>query len=166
MAAAPLVSRIARELNRDAGIYNVVSMEDVVANKLSRPRLYAVVLGIFATAAVVLAAIGLYGVMAYSVAKRTGEIGVRVALGAERRQVMALVLRETLMLTAIGMTIGLAGAAAVTRYLEALLFGLTPLDPATFVAVSGLFVVLAAVAAYVPTRRALRIDPVVALRAE
>jgi predicted permease len=166
MTAAPLVSRVARGLNRDAGIYNVVSMEDVVANKLSRPRLYAVLLGIFAIVAVALAAIGLYGVMAYSVARRTGEIGVRVALGAERRQVMALVLRETLMLTVIGTTIGLAGAASVTRYLEALLFGVTPVDPATFVAVSGLFVVVAAVATYVPTRRALRIDPVVALRAE
>lgn len=165
-AVVPLVSRIARELNRDAGIYNVVTMEDVVANKLSRPRLYAVLLGIFATVAVVLAAVGLYGVMAYSVARRTGEIGVRVALGADRRQVMTLVLRQSLRLTAAGMTIGLAGAAAVTRYLEALLFGLTPLDPSTFVAVAGSFMGMALVASYVPTRRALRIDPVVALRAE
>jgi ABC-type antimicrobial peptide transport system permease subunit len=141
-------------------------MEDVVANKLSRPRLYAVLLGVFAGIAVVLAAVGLYGVMAYSVARRTGEIGVRVALGAERRQVMTLILRQSLLLTAAGMTIGFAGAAAMTRYLEALLFGLAPLDPSTFVAVAGLFIGMALLASYVPTRRALRIDPVVALRAE
>jgi putative ABC transport system permease protein len=166
MVAAPLASRVARELNRDAGVYNIVSMDDVVANKLSRPRLYAVLLGVFAAIAVVLAAIGLYGVMAYAVTRRTGEIGVRVALGAERRQVMTLVLRQSLVLTAVGMTLGLAGAAAVTRYLEALLFGLTPLDPATFAAVMILFIAVAIAASYVPTRRALRIDPVVALRTD
>lgn len=166
MAAAPVVSRVVRSLNRDAGVYNVVSMEDVVANKLSRPRLYAVLLGIFAAIAVVLAATGLYGVMTYSVARRTGEIGVRVALGAERRQVMTLVLRQGMLLTAAGMMVGFAGAAAMTRYLEALLFGLTPLDPMTFIGVAALFVGTAILASYVPTRRALRIDPVVALRTE
>ena len=137
-----------------------------MANSTSRPRLYAALLGLFAAVAAALAVVGLYGVIAYGVAQRKREIGIRVALGATRTQVIGLVLRQSLALTAVGILIGLAGAAALTRYLESMLFGLTPLDPTTWGAVSVLFAMVAAVAAYVPARCAMTIDPMRALRAE
>ena len=141
-------------------------MDDIVSNRIARPRMYAVLLGIFAGIGVALAAIGIYGVMAYSVSQRTREIGIRVALGAQRSEVVGLVLNQSLVLTVVGIALGIAGAAAVTRYLEGLLFGLTPLDPATFIGVSVMFAAVALVAAYVPARRATRVDPLVALRCE
>jgi ABC-type antimicrobial peptide transport system permease subunit len=104
--------------------------------------------------------------IAYGVAQRRREIGIRVALGATRKQVIVLVLRQSLLLTALGILIGVVGAATLTRYLEGMLFGLTPLDPTTWAGVSVLFATFAAVAAYVPARRAMTIDPVRALRAE
>jgi ABC-type antimicrobial peptide transport system permease subunit len=105
-------------------------------------------------------------VIAYAVAQRTREIGIRMALGAPRAQVIGLVLRQSLLLTAAGILIGIAGAATLTRYLEGMLFGLTPLDPTTWIGVSVLFAIVAAIAAYVPARRATTIDPLHALRAE
>jgi putative ABC transport system permease protein len=104
--------------------------------------------------------------MAYSVTQRTREIGIRMALGAQRRQVMGLVLRQSTMVVVIGLSLGLAGAAAATRYLENLLFGLTPLDPRTFVAVALAFALVATIAAWVPARRATAIEPSIALRSE
>lgn len=104
--------------------------------------------------------------MAHSVAQRTREIGIRVALGAGRRQVLALVVGHGAVLTLAGVIIGLAGAAAVTRYLEGMLFGLTPLDPPTFIAVSLMVAMVATLASYIPARRATKVDPVVALRCE
>jgi putative ABC transport system permease protein len=141
-------------------------MEQVVASTISRPRLYAVLLGIFSVIGLGLAVIGIYGVMSYSVAQRTREIGIRVALGAPRTQVIALVVRQSAVLTAIGIVVGLSGAALVSRYLEGLLFGVTPLDPMTFAAAAAVFASVALVAAYGPTRRATGIDPLIALRAE
>jgi putative ABC transport system permease protein len=141
-------------------------MDQLVANRISRPRMYAVLLGIFAAVAVALAAIGIYGVLAYSVAQRTREIGVRMALGARRAAVMRLVLGQSLVWTFAGISLGLAGAAVLTRYLDRMLFGLTRLDPATFAAVPVLFGVVAALASYVPARRATRVDPSIALRSE
>ena len=111
-----------------------------------------------------LAAIGIYGVLAYAVVQRTQEIGIRMALGAQRAQVLALVLRKGLILTAIGIALGLAGAAAGARLLEGMLFGITPLDPKTFVAVSLMFSLVATFASYVPARRATKVNPIVALR--
>jgi len=137
-----------------------------VSNAMSRPRLYAVLLGLFAGVAMVLASIGIYGVLAYLVSHRTREIGIRLALGAQRRQVVSLVLRQTAVLTAAGVAIGVAGAATLGRYLEGLLFGLTPLDAGTFVVVVVLFAAVAGLASFIPARRATRIDPLVALRAE
>jgi putative ABC transport system permease protein len=141
-------------------------MDQLVANRISRPRMYAVLLGIFAAVAVALAAIGIYGVLAYSVAQRTREIGIRMALGARRAAVMRLVLGQSLVWTFAGISLGLAGAAVLTRYLDRMLFGLTRLDPATFAAVSVLFGLVAALASYVPARRATRVDPSIALRSE
>jgi putative ABC transport system permease protein len=125
-----------------------------------------VLLGIFAGVAMILAAIGIYGVLSYVVAHRAREIGIRMALGAQSIRVLSVVLRQTTTLTAIGVAVGLAGAAALSRYLEGLLYGLTPLDPTTFLAVVVVFGVVATVASYVPARRATRVDPLVALRSE
>jgi ABC-type antimicrobial peptide transport system permease subunit len=113
-----------------------------------------------------LAAIGIYGVLSYLVTQRAREIGIRMALGAQQRQVVSLVLRQTAVLTVAGVVIGVAGAAALSRYLEGLLFGLTPLDAGTFVTVVMLFAATAALASFVPARRATRIDPLIALRTE
>ena len=119
---------------------------------------------VFAGVAGCLAAIGIYGVLAYAVVQRTQEIGIRMALGAQRAQVLALVLRKGLILTAIGIALGLAGAAAGARLLDGMLFGITPLDVQTFVAVSIMFSLVAMLASYVPARRATKVNPIVALR--
>ena len=155
-----------RQIDPNATVDNIATMDQIVSNAMSRPRLYAVLLGIFAGVAMLLAAIGIYGVLAYLVSHRTREIGIRMALGAQRMQVLALVLHQAAVLTAIGVAAGVAGAAALSRYLEGLLFGLTPLDATTFIAVVVIFGVVAALAAYVPARRATRVDPLVALRTE
>jgi putative ABC transport system permease protein len=156
----------ARQFDAHASLDAVATMEQIVSNSITRPRMYAVLVGIFAGVAFALAVIGLYGVMAYAVVQRTREIGVRVALGAERRDVMRLVLRRSVALTAGGIVIGIAGAAGLTRYLESLLFGLRPLDPATFAAVAVAFAAVAMLASYVPARRAASVDPLIALRHE
>jgi putative ABC transport system permease protein len=160
------VRGLIRQVNARAGIFNVATMEQLVSNSVSRRRMYAVLLGIFASVAVMLAVIGIYGVMAYAVAQRAREIGIRMALGAQRSEVLTLVLRQGLALTAAGIVVGLAGAAAVTRYLARMLFGLTPLDPTTFIAASLMFGVVATLASYVPARRATKVDPLIALRSE
>jgi predicted permease len=160
------VRSVIRDLESQAALFSVAPMRQLVSATISRPRMYAVLLGIFAGVGLVLAAIGIYGVMAYSVARRTREIGIRRALGAPRARVVGLVLGQSAALTAVGILVGLAGAAATTRYLQGMLFGLTPLDPSTFIIVSVLFAIVALVAAFVPARRATRVDPLVALRAE
>jgi putative ABC transport system permease protein len=162
----PSVRTIVQQMDQQASLFYVAPMEQVVASTLSRPRLYAVLLGIFSVMGLGLAVIGIYGVMAYSVAQRTREIGIRVALGARRAQVIALVVRQSAALTLVGIVLGLCGAAMLTRYLEGLLFGVTPLDPVTFAAAAALFTLVALVAAYGPTRRATGVDPLVALRAD
>ena len=164
MAILPHVREIARQLDADAGLFNVATMEQVVSNRISRTRMFAVLLGIFAAVAGALAAIGIYGVMAYSVAQRTREIGIRIALGARPSEVLFLVLGQSTAVIAAGIVAGLAGAAAATRSLQGMLFGLTPLDPTTFVAVSVAFGAIAMLAAYLPARRATKVDPLVALR--
>jgi putative ABC transport system permease protein len=160
------VRGLVRQLDAEAALFNVAPMEQIVARSMSKPRMYAVLLGIFATVGVALAVVGIYGVMAYTVAQRTREIGIRMALGAERTSVMAIVLRHSMTLTAVGIAIGLVGASALTRYLRALLFGITPTDATTYIAVTVLFAVIAALASLVPARRATRIDPLTALRYE
>jgi len=166
VALVSSVRSIVRELDAAATMDNVATMDQIVSNAMSRPRLYAVLLGIFAGVAMILAAIGIYGVLSSLVAHRTREIGIRMALGAQRAQVVTLVLRHTTVLTVFGVAGGVAGAAALSRYLEGLLFGLTPLDVATFAGVVVLFVAVATLASYIPARRATRVDPLVALRTE
>jgi len=121
---------------------------------------------LFGGLALLIAALGLYGVTSYTVSRRFTEIGIRMALGAQSSHVLGLVLRQSLALTAMGIGLGLAGASVVTRYLRGMLFGLTPLDPGTFIGVAVLFAVVAAVAASIPAHRATRVDPLVALRTD
>jgi putative ABC transport system permease protein len=166
VAAIPAVRRAVTSVDPLAGIDAVAPMDRLVASSLARQRFYAVMLGVFAAVAALLAAIGIYGVLAYAVVQRTQEIGVRIALGASRAQVLTLVLRRGLLLAAIGIALGLAGAASATRYLQGMLFGITPLDTGTFTAVALTFIAVAALASYLPARRATQIDAMAALRTE
>jgi ABC-type antimicrobial peptide transport system permease subunit len=129
-------------------------------------RMAATVLGSFGVLAIVLAAIGIYGVMSYVVAGRTREIGVRIALGAKRRDVLLLIIRQGMTLAAIGLGFGLLGAFGVAQLLSKLLFGVSPVDPLTFAGVSLLLALVAGLACYLPARRATKVDPLVALRYE
>lgn len=131
-----------------------------------RPRLYAVLLGVFAAVAIALAAVGVFSVVAYAVAQRTREMGIRLALGARRSTILLLVLRQSTLLTGLGVVIGLLGASALAGYLEGMLFGVTPHAPETFASVGAGFLVVATGAALLPAFRATRIDPAVALRSE
>jgi putative ABC transport system permease protein len=165
-AAIPAFTRAVRAIDPNAGIESLLPMEQLVAGSVARQRFYAVMLSVFAGVAAILAAIGIYGVLAYAVVRRTREIGIRMALGAQRAQVLRLILGKGAILTSIGIALGLAGAAAGTRVLQDLLFAVTPLDPQTFIAVSLLFGLVATVASYLPARRATTVDPMVALRNE
>jgi putative ABC transport system permease protein len=165
-SVVPAIRRLVETADPDAGIDALVPMSQLVAGSLARERFSAVVLGGFAGVAAALAAIGIYGVLAYLVVQRTSEIGIRMALGARRGQVLALVLRKGLALTAVGVTLGLMSAAGATRLLQGMLFGITPLDPQTFVAVALVFGVVTTCASYVPARRATKVDPMIALRTE
>jgi predicted permease len=150
----------------NAALDAIMPMDRLVANSVARQRFYAVMLAAFAAVAALLGAIGVYGVLAYFVVERTREIGLRMALGAGRRQVLGLVLGRGLVCAAIGIALGLAGAAAGTRYLQSMLYGITPLDGSTFALVAIGFAAVAALASYVPARRATRLDPMVALRVD
>jgi putative ABC transport system permease protein len=162
----PTMRTLVGRVDPNVGIDALIPMDQLVASSLTRQRFYAAVMGAFAAIAVLLSAVGVYGVLAYAVGQRTREFGVRTALGARSRDVLALVLRQGLGLTSIGIGIGLAGALALTRYLEGMLYGVTPLDPLTYVAVVALFAAVTSIASYVPARRATRIDPLMALRYE
>jgi putative ABC transport system permease protein len=143
---------------------SITTMEDRLLSSLDRPRFYAIIVAAFAVSAVTIAAVGLFGVLSYSVAQRTREIGVRAALGAQPRHVAALVLRQGLGITAAGLIVGLAAALAVGQTLESFMFGVTTADAISVLAVPALLLPVAGLACYLPMRRAMRIDPVQAFR--
>jgi ABC-type antimicrobial peptide transport system permease subunit len=133
---------------------------------VTTPKVYGLTAGGFAAVAVILAALGLYGVLAYSIGTRTREFGIRIALGAATITIVTSVMREAFATVALGITLGIGGALYLSRFLEAMLFGIEPHDATTFAGVVLLFLAVAALASYIPARRATRVDPVVALRAE
>jgi len=153
-------------LDKNQPVYSIRTLDSVLSESVAGPRFRTLLLGIFAGVALILAGIGIYGVISYAVSQRTQEIGIRMALGARAADVLKLVVKGGMMLALIGVAIGLAGAFAVTRLLTTLLFGVTPTDAATFVTVSAGLIVVALFACYIPARRAARVDPLVALRYE
>lgn len=164
-----LVGGVRKEVNAldpDQPIAAIRPMTEWVAMSAAGARYRTTLLGLFALLAMILAATGIYGVMSYSVAQRTQEIGVRMALGARPLDVLKLVVRQGMMLALIGVIVGLAGALALTRVMSSLLFGVTERDPITFVAVAALLIVVAFISCFVPAHRATRIDPLIALRCE
>jgi putative ABC transport system permease protein len=162
----PGVSAAVHGIDRELPLADVRTMDAVVDATLARPRVVAVLLAVFAAMALALAAVGVYGVMAYSVAQRTQEIGVRMALGATTESVFGLVIGDALRLVGIGVAAGLVCAAGLTRLLTTLLYETEPLDPVTFIVTAVLLTVVAMLASFVPARRGTRIAPVEALRSE
>ncbi|MGC2719021.1 MAG: ABC transporter permease, partial [Candidatus Acidiferrales bacterium] len=152
--------------DKNLPISEVVTMDGVISAANAEPRFEMSLLGVFAGVALALAAVGVYGMMSYSVSRRTHEIGIRISLGASRGQVLLLILRQGLVLAAVGLGIGVIGALLLSRLMAGLLYGVQPTDPITFVGVGALLLMVAGAAAYVPARRAMRVDPIVALRYE
>ena len=163
---AAAVRAAIRSLDPDQPVYGFASMEAQLGRSVARPRFAALLFAVFSGVALILAAIGIYGVMSYSVSQRTGEIGIRMALGAQRRDVLRLVFGEGARLVALGLGGGVVGALLLTRFIASMLFGVSAYDPLTFVAIATLLALVALFACLVPLRRATRINPLDALRAE
>jgi putative ABC transport system permease protein len=153
-------------LDKDQPVYSVRSLDSVLSESVAGPRFRTLVLGVFAGVALILASVGIYGVISYGVSQRTQEIGIRMALGARTPDALKLVVKGGMMLVLIGVAIGIAGAFALTRLLTSLLFGVAPTDAMTFASVAALLIIVSALACYIPARRATKVDPLVALRYE
>jgi putative ABC transport system permease protein len=160
------IRRIVHEQDAEIFVGNLQPMEFLLGRNLAQPRFNMILLGVFAAVAMVLAAIGIYGVIAYSVAQRTREIGIRMALGAQRTDMLRMVLRQSLSVVLIGLALGLVAAFAATRLLASLLYGVGANDLFTYVSVVLLLGATALLASYIPARRAMKVDPMVALRYE
>jgi putative ABC transport system permease protein len=162
----PAVTKVVGGMDQDVPLFGVKSMEEYLSASVAAPRFSTTLLSIFAAVALVLTIVGLYGVMSYAVAQRTNEIGIRLALGAQSRDVLLMIVKQGSTLILLGLVIGLAGAFALTRWIASLLFGVTAKDPLTFAAVSVLLAVVALMACYIPALRATKVDPMEALRRE
>jgi putative ABC transport system permease protein len=166
---APLVAAVRREVNSidpDLALADIKTMEQLMSESLGRSRYRGVLLGIFAVVALTLATVGIYGVIAYAVSQRTREIGIRIALGARRRDIFRMVVGHGMILSLIGVALGVAASLALTRFLSSLLYGVSNTDPLTFTSVVLLLITVALLACSIPARRATRIDPLIALRHE
>jgi putative ABC transport system permease protein len=153
-------------VDRDQPLFRIQTMQQVVEDSVAGRRFQMSLLGVFATIALGLAAIGIYGLMSYTINQRTHEIGIRMALGAKRQDVLNLVVRHGMMLAITGVVLGTVGALLQTRFLSGLLYGVGVNDPTTLLSVATLLIGVAALASYIPARRATRLDPMVALRHE
>jgi ABC-type antimicrobial peptide transport system permease subunit len=155
-----------RAVDPNLPVIGLSTMSEVVSESVATPRFYMVMLAAFAAIALVLAAIGIYGVISYTVAQRSRELGIRIALGASKERVVGLVIGEGLTLTGIGIAIGLAAAFGLTRLISSLLFGVAPADVMTFGVVASALVLVALAASWIPARRAAAVDPLIAMRSE
>jgi putative ABC transport system permease protein len=153
-------------VDKDQPVFDTKTIEDLVADSFGRARSLASLLGGFSAVALLLAALGTYGLISYTVSQRTREIGIRMAVGAQSGDVLRLVVREGMNLTFVGLTIGLSAGLATARFLSSFLYGVKPADPASFVGVALLLTATAALACFIPARRAMRVEPLVALRHE
>jgi predicted permease len=165
-SAGAVIRSELKEMNNDQVMYNVQTMREIIADSLATRRVSMIVLGVFAALALGLASMGIYGVISYLVGQRTHEIGIRMALGAKQGDVLRMVLSEGLRMTMIGIAMGLLAALGLTQLMTNLLFGVSATDPLTFAGVGMILTVVALTACYVPARRAMRVDPLVALRYE
>jgi ABC-type antimicrobial peptide transport system permease subunit len=165
-AAIAAIRQAARSIDPNLPLFNIRTQSELIARSFTRERLFATLSSFFGLLALALVSIGLYGVMSYTVARRTREIGIRMALGAQSGKVLRMVLGESLLLVLVGWLIGLAAALAMTRWIAGMLFGLTPTDPLTMALATLLLLAVAALAGYLPARRAARVDPLLALRHE
>jgi predicted lysophospholipase L1 biosynthesis ABC-type transport system permease subunit len=166
LTLAPSAQRVVHELDSGLAVANVRTLEQVALRSVSRTRFTALLLALFGLAGLVLAAVGIYGVLAFAVAQRTREMGIRMALGAQRVDVLRLVVGQGLRLTAVGLVLGAVAALAAGRLLHGLLYGISAADPLTFLMVVAVLGTVALLASYLPARRATSVEPVTALRSE
>jgi putative ABC transport system permease protein len=166
MVMVPAIERVVRFVDQDAAIKHIATVDQIIADSAADPKFQTVLLASFGALGLLLAVIGVYGVVSYSAVQRTHEIGVRMALGAHGGDILRMVLREGMLLAGIGIVAGIGGALALTRFLQSLLFEITPTDPLTFIGVSLILTAVALVACSIPARRAAKVDPMVALRYE
>jgi putative ABC transport system permease protein len=166
MSLASSIRNAIWAVDKDQPVANIDTMDHIVSEAIARQRFSMLLLGIFAGLALVLAAVGIYGVMSYSVAQRTHEIGIRMALGAQRADVLQMTVKQGLKLVGAGMMLGLVAAFLLTRVLASLLYGISATDPITFVGISLVLLAVAILASYIPALRATKVDPIIALRAQ